>query len=321
MDFRMRKSEKGAAVSEYGVMLLFFSLMAVGIIPNIGAFINNVFDNTTSQFGSSVTGSNDPSQIGSVPFVPYETVSTPPVEMPFLQTTMVYESCDDAYWRGGEISDGYYRVNTGGSEFTIYCKMHIIPGVREGGWTLAILQHEVDSVPWISGITPVAEGKYGYPKASYTLSLSQIPNHTILAFGGSSSGGRPKMDWHTTGHNLFEIFADPFNDVIYMDLEDDEGRWGHDIVALKQFVGFSTCNIADTINYRYLFSAEQYVSALVYRPRFNGWLDKYVRQKTYWNFSPGAFHPAEKGACYFDGTGNDYYLTEDPSISWALFVK
>ena len=185
---------------------------------------------------------------------------------------------------------------------------------------MAILQHEVDAVPWLSGTTPKADA-IGWPTKSYTLAWDQIPDHKNIDFGGRTIYGAPHLWWATRGITLFDMFAPSGENKTFMHIDHIAGIYGGGSVAVLKSAPFQTCNYIDTIDYYNLFDDEISINTVSFIQQVNPYLDQFVRERASWQFSPTQLDPAQRGACFDDGKPKDYYLTDEPDRSWAVFVR
>jgi hypothetical protein len=89
-------------------------------------------------------------------------------------------SCKSILDAGGSTGSGVYTITpNGGPEIDVYCDMT----ADGGGWTLIAAQFETDALAnWNEGIQPDYDPTLS-AKKSLTLSSSEIPAHTQVAFG------------------------------------------------------------------------------------------------------------------------------------------
>ena len=316
---------KGATHIEYAILLGIITMSSLALISNLGTITNNTFENITSKASNLIDQGSQTSDQDNTPSPLLHTPSTtiPEEEVSLMETDMIFESCDDAFNQGYQYP-GYFRLLVGNLEYTNYCYMargYAEGNPLRGGWSLVALQHEETSVPWVSGSLPEVNAK-GYPTLSNTLSISQIPQHTKVAFGAAriKSAPEPKLTF-AVDITMSEIFQFASADGIVLLNQSSAGySWTSDAIAYLPLARAQTCEFTQTINLQG-FDLYPY-QTLSYKQAYNSWNERYGNPElTDWQFSPNAPTNAEKGACLLDGSGNSYLETDDTAMSWNIFVK
>lgn len=88
-------------------------------------------------------------------------------------------SCKELKNRSSSIPSGNYTITTvSGNDIAVYCDMDSYGG----GWTLIVSQYELSPVAWNVGVSSSFVPSFS-EKVGFSLSSSQIPSHSEVAFG------------------------------------------------------------------------------------------------------------------------------------------
>ena len=301
---------KGAAIVSMAILLGLIAILAIAGVTALGNKVSQNFADASE----SLTGTGQ--EPTAEPEPETDPIDLTPEQEEYFEDTTVRDSCDAAYQDGGR-TDGYYRITANGRPVTVFCHMFTSPSYPQisGGYTLIALQYESNPVPWGQGVTFSPEAK-GFPTQSFSLSPDQIPEHTLIGFGGTKDKSTTAIVSPTPiigirNINMAEVITALRDGPDY---HNEQYNWAHEqysyIVDVKHGAAPKSCRKS---LFHSLTPEEAETVSSLYISRSDTGND------IFWQFNQNMPNPNLNGAC-IDIYNHNEFTGADP-YAWGIFVK